>query len=57
MGDFKVLNAEQKELAKSIGIEPQGYVVILDNERMLCMLHLKSRNEVVITKNRSLKQW
>ena len=55
MGDFTVLNAEQAALAREADIDPAGYVVILDNDRSLVMLHLKSRNEVTIHKNRRAK--
>ncbi len=55
MGDFTEPNAEQKALCREVNIDPAGYVVILDNERLLVMLHLKSRNEVTIHKNRRVK--
>jgi len=56
MGDFTVPNAEQAQLFRECGIEPKGYAVILDNDRVLCALHLKSRNEIMICKNRREKQ-
>lgn len=51
MGQYPVLNEEQIQLAKAIGMDPGQYVVILDNDRCLCLLHLKTRNEVSIFKN------
>ena len=55
MGDFTVLSEEQKAFVRSIGIEPKGYVVIVDNERTLCMRHLKTRHDVMISKNEVVK--
>ena len=55
MGDFAVLNEEQKALIRSIGIEPEGYVVILENDRSLCLRHLRSRHDVMISKNEVVK--
>ena len=55
MGDFTVLTEEQKALIRSIGIEPEGYVVILENDRSLCLRHLKSRHDVMISKNEVVK--
>ena len=52
MGQFTVLNAEQKELCRECGVDPEGFMVIVDNDRTLALLHLKSRNEVSIHKNR-----
>lgn len=52
MGDFTVPNAQQVALLRKCGIEPKELAVILDNDRILCVLHLKSRNEIMISKNR-----
>lgn len=49
---FAVPNQEQKELLRECGIDPQGYAVVLDDKDHLCLLHLKSRNEILICKNR-----
>ena len=55
MGDFTVLSEEQKAFVRSIGIEPNGYIVILENERTLCVRHLKTRHDVMISKNEVVK--
>ena len=49
---FSVPNQAQKEILKECGINPQGYAVMLDDKDRLCLLHLKSRNEIMICKNR-----
>lgn len=51
MGLFTVLDEEQSALCRECGIDPEGFMVILDNDRCLTLLHLKSRNEVMISKN------
>ena len=51
MGQYPVLNEEQEQLVKNTGMDPVQFVVILDNDRCLCLLHLKTRNEVSIFKN------
>ena len=55
MGLFKVLDEEQSALCRECGIDPEGFMVILDNDSCLTLLHLKSRNEVMIQKNRRAK--
>lgn len=55
MGQFSVPNAVQQALCRECGIDPEGFVVILDNDRILTLLHLKSRNEVMISKNRRVQ--
>lgn len=52
MGDYTSPTKEQLALCRECDINPEGYVVILDNDRMLCMRHLKTRNEISIIKNR-----
>lgn len=52
MGDYAVPNKEQAALCRECNIDTDGVVVILDNDRVLCLLHLKSRNEISIHKNR-----
>lgn len=49
---FKVPNQEQRKLLQECGIEPAGYAVTFDDKDRLCLLHLKSRNEIMICKNR-----
>ena len=51
MGEFTMPNAAQRELCAACGIDPEGYVIIRENDRLLTMLHLKSRNEIMISKN------
>lgn len=46
----KGLSETQAHIAERIGIDPRQYVVILDNERMICMMHIKTRIEVMIIK-------
>lgn len=55
MGLFKMLDEEQSALCRECGIDPEGFMVILDNDRCLMLLHLKSRNEVMISKNVRVK--
>lgn len=50
--NFTVPNKEQRKLLQECGIEPAGYAVTLEDEDRLCLLHLKSRNEIMICKNR-----
>lgn len=50
MAGFKVLNEEQTALVQRCGMDPESVVVILENERCLWLLHLKSRNEISIHK-------
>ena len=56
MGDFTVLNEEQIGWVMECDMDPERFVVIHDNERTLTLLHLKSRNEVMICKNRRVKR-
>lgn len=56
MGGFPVPNREQAALCRECGIDPEGVVVILENDRTLAMLHLKSRNEVTITKGEAQRR-
>ena len=46
----KGLDETQIQIAERIGIDPKQYVVMLDNERMICMMHIKTRTEVMIIK-------
>ena len=49
---FLVPNEEQARWLRECGIDPQGYVVRSDSDNSLCLLHLKTRNEVLISKNK-----
>lgn len=55
MGDFTVPNEAQRALCLECGIDPEGVVVILDNDRVLMLLHLKSRSDISIYKNARVK--
>lgn len=55
MGKFSVLNEQQRKLCQECGINPEGLAVILENDTVLWMLHLKTRNEISIQKNRSMR--
>ncbi|MBQ8579321.1 MAG: hypothetical protein IJ448_01350 [Oscillospiraceae bacterium] len=52
MANYTVPTAEQKQLCRECGLDPDGVMVMLDNEQCLVLLHLKSRNELMIYKNR-----
>ena len=49
---FSVPNETQVRFCRECGIDPMGYVVRSDSEDTLVLLHLKTRNEVLISKNR-----
>ena len=55
MSDFRVPNEEQRKLMEDCGIEPKGYAVMTDNDRTLSVIHLKTRNEIMILKNERLR--
>lgn len=56
MANYTVPTAEQKQLCRDCGINPEGMAVILENDSILAMLHLKTRNEVTITKGELQKR-
>lgn len=49
-GDFTVPSGNQAQLCRESGVDPEGMVVILENDSVLAMLHHKTGNEVTITK-------
>ena len=51
-GRFTVPTEAQARMCRECGIDPGGYVVRLESEDTLVMLHLKTRNEFMIVKNR-----
>lgn len=53
---FSVPNKEQEQWIRECDMDPAGYVVRTDSEDMLGLLHLKSRNEVTIVKNRRVNR-
>ena len=55
MSDFKVPTEEQRSLLMECDIDPEGYVVRTDNDRSMCVLHLKTRNEILIMKNERMR--
>ena len=56
MGGHSVPTKEQVALCRECGIDPDGVVVILENDSTLAMLHLKTRNEVTITKGEAQRR-
>lgn len=56
MGGFHVPSREQAALCRECGIDPDAVVVILDNDSTLAMLHLKTRNEITITKGEAQRR-
>ena len=52
---FTVPTAEQAEILREMGMDPEAYVVHLAREDAMWLLHLKTRNEVMITINRRVK--
>ena len=56
MGNFSVPNRKQVALCRECGIDPEGVVVILENDSTLALLHLKTRNEVTITKGEAQRR-
>lgn len=56
MGDYSVPNKAQRELCRECGIDPEGVVVILENDSTLAMVHLLTRNEVTITKGEAQRR-
>lgn len=54
MGDFTVPNEEQAALCQETGVDPDQFMVILENDTTLCLLHIKTRNEVSVHKNRRI---
>lgn len=56
MGNFSVPNRKQVDLCRECGIDPEGVVVILENDSTLALLHLKTRNEVTITKGETQRR-
>lgn len=54
-GAFKVPDREQERLIRECGMDPGEFVVILNSEQMLCLLHSKTRHEVMICPNRRVE--
>ncbi len=53
---FRVPNERQAELCRACGIEPDGMAVTIENDRYICLLHHKSRNEITIYKSERQKR-
>lgn len=49
---FSVPDGAQVQLLRQCDIDPEGYVVVLENDEVLWVRHLKTRNDVSIMKNR-----
>lgn len=47
---YPVPNVEQKALMQKIGIDADPWVVVLDNDRVLWLRHLKTRIDITISK-------
>lgn len=47
---YPVPNAEQKELLQRIDIDADNWIVVLDNDRVLWLRHLKTRIDITISK-------
>lgn len=56
MGEFAVPTKEQQDLCLECGIDPKGILVILENDGVLAMLHMKTRNEVLIVKGEAQRR-
>lgn len=49
---FTVPNQAQTALLREMGIDPNGYVIMTDNEDTMTARHLKTRHDIFISKNR-----
>lgn len=49
---FTVPDLEQSALMREMGIDPNGYAVMTDNEDTMTARHLKTRHDIFISKNR-----
>ena len=56
MGQFTALNDEQAGWVREIGADPREFSLILDNEQCMVLMHMKSRNELMLYKNRRVKR-
>lgn len=52
---FTVPNREQSELLREMGIDPDGYGIMTDDEDSMSARHLKTRHDILISKNRRVK--
>lgn len=48
---FSVPNAQQEEILREMGMDPEAFVVRLAREDAVWLLHLKTRHEVMISIN------
>lgn len=49
---FTVPDQEQSALLREMGIDPDGYAIMTDNEDTMTARHLKTRHDIFISKNR-----
>lgn len=49
---FTVPNQEQAALLCEMGIDPDGYAIMTDNEDTMTARHLRTRHDIFISKNR-----
>lgn len=54
--NFTVPNQEQAALLYEMGIDPDGYAIMTDNEDAMTARHLKTRHDIFISKNRRVAQ-
>lgn len=50
--NFTVPNQDQAALLREMGIDPDGYAIMTDNEDTMTARHLKTRHDIFISKNR-----
>lgn len=53
---FAVPDQEQSALMREMGIDPDGYAIMTDNEDTMTARHLKTRHDIYISKNRRVKR-
>lgn len=41
---------------REMGIDPEGYAIMTDNEDTMTARHLKTRHDIFISKNRRVKR-
>ena len=53
--NFTVPDQEQSMFMREMGIDPDGYAIMTDNEDTMTARHLKTRHDIFISKNRRVK--
>ena len=49
---FAVPDQEQAAMLREMGIDPDGYAIMTDDENTMTARHLKTRHDIYISKNR-----